>query len=66
MIMYCQNIYLFQIVYTFNRGFAIRDNTDNMFIMNIVPNSVRGVMIYKKVLANNRVIDIYVLDNLYL
>ena len=34
--------------------------------MNIIPKPVRGVMMHQRVLGNNRMIDVYILDNLCL
>ena len=53
-------------LYTINRSVAIRNDTDNRIVMNIVPKPVRGVVIYQRLLANNRLINVYLLNNLSL
>ena len=53
-------------LYTFNRGVAIRDDTDDRIVMNSIPKPVIGVVMHQRVLGNNRLIDIYVLENLCL
>ena len=41
-------------LYNLNRGVAIRVPTENRIVMNSIPRPVRGIVIYQRVLENNR------------
>ena len=50
-------------LYSFNTCVAIRDDTENRILMNSIPKLGRGVVIHQRVLTNNRLIYMYIIDN---